>query len=100
VTKNHIALPATNDNQEWTLGQREQDNIVYDNLAKTANFPIANGFVSFTRTFRYSTTVSATTMTSRQELLQPLQQWVHQRKYGTILTSISTINICSSEPFQ
>jgi hypothetical protein len=53
VTKDRIALPATNNNQERTPGQREQDNIAYDNLAKMANFPVANRFVSFTRTFRY-----------------------------------------------
>ncbi len=27
--------------------------MTYDNLDKTANFPVADGFVSFTRTFRY-----------------------------------------------
>jgi hypothetical protein len=53
ATKNRIALPATNDNQEQTPGQWEQDDIAYDNLAKTANFSIANGFISFTRTFCY-----------------------------------------------
>ncbi len=31
----------------------EQDNIAYDNLAETANVPVANGFVSFTRMFCY-----------------------------------------------
>jgi hypothetical protein len=29
------------------------NNIAYDNLAETANFPVANGFVSFTRMFHY-----------------------------------------------
>jgi hypothetical protein len=53
ATKNRIALPATNNDQERTPGQREQDNIAYDNLPKTANFPIANEFVSFTRMFCY-----------------------------------------------
>jgi hypothetical protein len=53
ATKDRIALPAANNDQERTPGQREQDNIAYDNLAKTAKFPIANKFVSFTCTFCY-----------------------------------------------
>jgi hypothetical protein len=36
-----------------TPGQTEHGNIAYNNLAKTANFPVTEGFVSFTRTFRY-----------------------------------------------
>ena len=34
-------------------GQREQDNDTYDKLPETANVPVADGYVSFTRTFRY-----------------------------------------------
>jgi len=51
--RQHIALHATDDNQTRTPGQREQDNIAYDNLAETAKITVADGFVSFTRTFRY-----------------------------------------------
>jgi hypothetical protein len=49
-----ITLHAADDNQTRTPGQREQDNIAYDNLgAETAKITVADGFVSFTRTFRY-----------------------------------------------
>ena len=33
--------------------QTEWEHTMYDNLDKTQNFPVADGFVSFTRTFRY-----------------------------------------------
>ena len=33
--------------------KEKKDNIAYDNLDETAKFTVANGFVSFTRTFRY-----------------------------------------------
>ena len=51
--RQRIALHATDDNQARTPGQREQDNIAYDNLAATAKITVADGFVSFTRTFCY-----------------------------------------------
>jgi len=44
---------ATDDNHTRTPGQQEQDKIAYDNLAKTEKITVADGFVSFTRTFRY-----------------------------------------------
>ena len=34
-------------------GQTERDNDAYDKLLETANFRVADGYVSFTRTFRY-----------------------------------------------
>ncbi len=44
---------ATDDNHTRTPGQQEQDKIAYDNLAETEKITVADGFVSFTRTFRY-----------------------------------------------
>ncbi len=49
----HVTLPETNDDQARTGEQREQDNNAYDKLPESANVPIADGYVSFTRTFRY-----------------------------------------------
>jgi hypothetical protein len=37
----------------WKPGRTECNNIAYNNLAKTATFPVASGFVSFTCTFPY-----------------------------------------------
>jgi hypothetical protein len=51
--RQRITLHATDDNQTRTPGRREQDNIAYDNLAETAKFTVADGFVSCTRTFCY-----------------------------------------------
>jgi len=34
-------------------GQTERDNDAYDKLPETANFCVADGYVSFTQTFRY-----------------------------------------------
>jgi hypothetical protein len=52
--RQRIPLPVTDDALNVrTPGQRERDNIAYDKLAETAKFPVANGFVSFTRRFRY-----------------------------------------------
>ncbi len=48
-----IALPATDEDCTQTPGQTECNNIAYNNLAKTANFPVADGFVIFTCTFCY-----------------------------------------------
>ena len=53
VPRQRIALHATDNNQTRTPGQREKDNIAYDNLDETAKFTVADGFVSFTRTFCY-----------------------------------------------
>jgi len=53
VPRQPITRHATGDDQTRTPGQREQDNTAYDNLDKTAKFTVTNGFVSFTRTFRY-----------------------------------------------
>ncbi len=39
------------EDQTRTHGQQEQDNISYDALPETANFPVSDGYVSFTRTF-------------------------------------------------
>jgi hypothetical protein len=49
-THPHLTI---DDDHARTPGQRERDNIAYNNLAKTENFPVADGHVSFTRTFRY-----------------------------------------------
>ena len=53
VPRQRITLHATDDDQMRTPGQREQDNIAYDNLDKTAKFTVIDGFVSFTHTFCY-----------------------------------------------
>jgi len=53
VPRQCIALHATDDDQTQTPGQREKENIAYDNLDKTAKFTVTDGFVSFTRTFCY-----------------------------------------------
>jgi len=53
VPRQCIALHATDNNQTRTPGQREKDNIAYDNLDETAKFTVADGFVSFTHTFCY-----------------------------------------------
>ena len=39
----------------WNMIAAQQADFIgnYNNLAETANFPVANGFVSLTRTFRY-----------------------------------------------
>ena len=39
--------------QTRTQGRQERDNISYDALPETTNFPVSDGHVSFTRTFRY-----------------------------------------------
>jgi len=53
VPRQCIALHATDNDQTRTPGQREQDNIAYDNLDETAKFTVVDGFISFTRTFCY-----------------------------------------------
>jgi hypothetical protein len=42
-----------NDDNEHDPGQTECKHEMYDRLDKTKNYPVADGFVSFTRTFRY-----------------------------------------------
>ncbi len=41
------------DNKEHGLGQTDHKHKIYDQLNKTKDFPVADSFVSFTRTFRY-----------------------------------------------
>ena len=41
------------DNKEHDLGQTECEHKMYNQLDKTKDFPVADGFVSFTRTLRY-----------------------------------------------
>ena len=53
TTRRHIALPESDGDESRTAKEREQDNDIYDTLPETANVPVANGYVSFTRTFRY-----------------------------------------------
>jgi len=48
-----ITLSEADDNQARTGKWREQDNDAYDKLPETANVPVSDGYVSFTRTFRY-----------------------------------------------
>ena len=53
-TQDRIAISDdAEEDQIRTQGQRERDNISYDTLPETANFPLSDGYVSFTRTFRY-----------------------------------------------
>jgi hypothetical protein len=53
ATQNRIALLDTDENQARAQEQKERKNAAYDKLPETANFPVADGHVSFTRTFRY-----------------------------------------------
>ena len=53
-TQDRIAISdGAEEDQTRTQGQQEQDNISYDAFPETANFPLSDGYVSFTRTFRY-----------------------------------------------
>ena len=52
TTQRCVALSDTEDDQSQTQGQ-ERDNDAYDKLPETANFHVADGYVSFTRTFHY-----------------------------------------------
>jgi hypothetical protein len=45
-------INSADDNDEQDPGQTEREHAMYDKLDETQNFPVANGFVSFTRTFR------------------------------------------------
>jgi hypothetical protein len=53
TTKRRVALSYTADDQSRKQGRTERDNDAYDKLPETANFHVADGYVSFTRTFRY-----------------------------------------------
>jgi hypothetical protein len=53
TTRRHIALPESDGDESRTAKEREQDNDIYNTLPETANVPVANGYVSFTRTFHY-----------------------------------------------
>jgi hypothetical protein len=46
-------INSVDDNDEHNPGQTEREHAIYDKLDKTQNFPITDGFGSFTRTFRY-----------------------------------------------
>jgi hypothetical protein len=46
-------INSADDDDEHDPGQTECKHAMYDKLDKTQNFPVADGFVSFTRTFRY-----------------------------------------------
>jgi len=52
MTQRCVALLDTKDDQSQTQG-RERNNDAYDKLPETAKFHVADGYVSFTRTFRY-----------------------------------------------
>ena len=41
------------DDEEHDPGQTEREHGMYDRLEETKNFPVADGFVSFTWTFKY-----------------------------------------------
>jgi len=53
TTQRHVTLLDTKDDQSRTQGQKERDNDAYDKLPETANFHVADGYSSFTRTFCY-----------------------------------------------
>ena len=46
-------INSADDDNEHDPGRTEREHAMYDNLDETQNFPVANGFVSFTRTFQY-----------------------------------------------
>jgi len=46
-------INSADDDDEHAPGQTEREHAMYDKLDETQNFPIADRFVSFTRTFRY-----------------------------------------------
>jgi hypothetical protein len=49
-----VALPAAHNVEPHNYRkQQNRDNDAYDKLPKTATIPVADGYVSFTRTFRY-----------------------------------------------
>ncbi len=46
-------INSIDDNDAHNPGQTKHEHAIYDKLDETQNFPVANRFVSFTRTFRY-----------------------------------------------
>jgi hypothetical protein len=46
-------INSTDNNDKHDPGQTEREHAMYDRLNETQDLPIADGFVSFTRTFRY-----------------------------------------------
>jgi len=46
-------INSADDGDKQDPGQTEREHAMYDRLNETRDFPIADGFVSFTRTFRY-----------------------------------------------
>ncbi len=44
-------INSADDNDEHDPGQTEREHAMYDKLDKTQDFPVADGFVSFTWTF-------------------------------------------------
>jgi hypothetical protein len=51
-TQDRIAISdGAEEDQTRTQGQQERDNISYDTLPETANFPVSDGYVSFMHTF-------------------------------------------------
>jgi hypothetical protein len=46
-------VKSSDDDEEHDLGQTEREHKMYNRLDEMKDFPVADGFVSFTRTFRY-----------------------------------------------
>jgi hypothetical protein len=44
-------INSSDNNNEYNLGQAEHEHEMYDQLDKTQTFQVADGFISFTRTF-------------------------------------------------
>ena len=69
------------DNKDHDPGQTEREHEMYDRLDKTKDFPVADGFVSFTQMFRYIwahsfPTICVMTMILLQESQLQMPQWV------------------------
>jgi len=48
-----LPMPFAPDDDGETHVGKDTEGLIYDNLTETKNVPIADGFISFTRTFRY-----------------------------------------------
>ena len=46
-------INSSDSDEEHNPGQTEREHDMYDQLDETKNFSVADGFVSFTRTFKY-----------------------------------------------
>ena len=46
-------INSVDDDDKHDPGQTEREHAMYNKLDETQNLPVADGFVSFTRTFRY-----------------------------------------------